>query len=84
MLVDGEVRSSPVEFRHRWDAEGVVTSMRHHGLRAWVEATGAERALDAVLIRLALRVMERRRVPRVLRDLAVNFASAHALKGLIG
>jgi hypothetical protein len=84
VAISGEALACPVEFRHEWDAMGLVTSMQNRGFDAWLESTRLERVVDAVLIRLALRVMRRKRlIPRLLRSRAENFEYSYAMKGMI-
>jgi hypothetical protein len=84
VAVSGEPLACPVEFRHAWDAEGLVASMRHRGFDAWLESTRLERLVDAVLIRVALRVLRRKSlIPRALRSRAENFEYSYAIKGMI-
>ena len=84
VAVEGEALAWPVEFKHSWDAEGLVANMQHRGFDAWFESTRIERLVDAVLIRIALRVLRRRSlIPHALRSKAENFEYSYSIKGMI-
>jgi hypothetical protein len=82
--LSGVTCQSPVEFRHHWDAQGVVAKLRQHGVQAWVEQTSIEAAVDGLLIQVAMRVLQRAPfMPAALRKAIENFLWFHGIQGVI-